>query len=76
MTDVTGPRASDTPPSVTRTCAQVMEDSFWDIIRLAYQHDMTDDEIDAVLGQVIDDRASKVRASFKIHRPGTDDESD
>ena len=54
----------------------VLENALLDIIQLAEDNEMTDDEIDRVLRKIIDDRAHRVRSKFTLHVTTPEDEPD
>ena len=45
----------------------VLENALLDIVQLAEDNQMSDEEIDRVLRKIMDDRAAKVRRRFTLH---------
>jgi hypothetical protein len=48
------------------TCNHVLEVAILELIDLARQNEMTEEEIDAVLTKVMADRTAVLRRSFKV----------
>ena len=56
-----------THPPVDDPIDLVLENALLDIIQLAEDNEMTDEEIDRVIRKIQDDRASFVRGKFTLH---------
>lgn len=50
-----------------KTVDQVLKEGLVELIGLARQNDLSEDEIDSVLDAITDDRADARRRCFKIH---------
>ena len=51
----------------TKTVDQVLREGLDELIDIARQNDLSEDDIDLVLSVIIDKRADHRRRSFKIH---------
>ena len=50
-----------------KTVDEVLKEGLAELIDLARQNDLSEDDIDSVLDAIIDDRADERRRCFKIH---------
>jgi hypothetical protein len=61
------PRSVARTPAPAHTCYEVLEEAILELFDLGRANGMTEDDIDAVLLKMLDDRALSNRKSFKIH---------
>jgi hypothetical protein len=60
------PRAPDTQSEETPT--GILEETLLDIIKLALDNGLTEEDVDTVLYRIVDKRSERMRSLFRLHQ--------